>query len=84
MIRLFTSIVALGVIGAGVASACNDKPCDLDGNGFGGKLPDYAVFMGAFGTKVGDAKYNPKADIDGSGTVTTQDYSLLLKFCPLN
>jgi hypothetical protein len=48
---------------------CGD--IDHDGNV---DIDDYWMFVDAFGTCVGDPKYNPDADMDGDGCVTLVDY----------
>lgn len=49
-----------------------DGDGDLDGN-------DFAIFLAAFGCRVGDPKYLWEADIDDDGTVTLVDYQLWLQ-----
>jgi len=46
---------------------------DLDNDG-NVDLDDYWMFLDAFGTCVGDPKYNAAADMDGDGCVTLVDY----------
>ncbi len=46
---------------------------DLDGDG-DVDIDDYWAFVDAFGTCVGDPKYNPAADLDGDGCITLVDY----------
>jgi hypothetical protein len=48
---------------------CGDL--DHDGNV---DLDDYWILHDAFGTCVGDPKYNPAADMDGDGCITLLDY----------
>jgi hypothetical protein len=80
-------VAALALLVVGIAGAespqCSAKACDLDKNGVGSRLPDYAVFLAAFGSKRGELKFNPLADIDNSGTITTMDFAVFQKFCPL-
>jgi hypothetical protein len=83
---MVTAIGLFGLFGllfAGAAAACSDSACDLNKDGAGAKPADYVVFFTAFGSKVGEPKYNPAADLDNSGSVTAADYALLLKFCPI-
>lgn len=78
--------LAVAVLMAGVATsaraACSPA-CDLDGDGATGTPSDYGVFFGAFGKKAGERGFNAKADLDGDGAVAPNDWSLMLKFCPL-
>jgi hypothetical protein len=48
---------------------CGDLDADADVD-----LNDYWVFVAAFGTCVGNANYNPAADMDKDGCVTLVDY----------
>jgi hypothetical protein len=68
---------------ADVAAAACSPACDLNGDGLRATVQDYAVFLGAFGTKQGDAKFVAAADLDGNRSVTVADFGLLNKFCPL-
>lgn len=65
------------------STACVSAACDLNGDGVGAKLPDYAIFLAAFGSKKGDAKFNAAVDFDGSGSITTADFAIFQRFCPL-
>lgn len=54
------------------ACATPCKPtCKIDANEF--KI--------AFGSKTGDVRFNPDADFDNSGTITTADYAVFQQFC---
>ncbi len=70
------------------APTCSCVSCDLDGS----KTPnatvaDYAAWSAAFGSDFRVAssreRYNPLADFDRSGSVTTADWSVLVGCCPL-
>ena len=37
-------------------------------------IPDFLQFVNAFGSEVGDEKYQAKFDLDGSGTVDIPDF----------
>jgi hypothetical protein len=56
---------------------------DLDGDGAPGTPSDYGVFLGSFGKSKGQPGFNAQADLDSDGAVTSTDWSLLVKFCPL-
>jgi Ca2+-binding EF-hand superfamily protein len=50
-----------------------DGDGDLDGN-------DFAIFLAAFGHRLGDPEYNPNADMmDDDGIITLVDYQLWLE-----
>lgn len=57
-------------------------PCDFNNDGTV-SVNDYAAFFAAYGKKLGEPGYNPKADFDGNGTVSQGDFGILLKFCTL-
>lgn len=84
MTRLAIALAALVVFSAGasLAQQCS-LACDLDGDGATGTPADYGVFFASFGKAKGDPAYNAKADLDGDGSVTPSDWSLLTRFCPL-
>jgi len=86
--RLIIHIVALSIIlpavaYAGPAAECNKRACDLDRDGTGSRPGDYLAFFNSLGSSKSDTAYNSRADFDGDGAVTSEDYSVLLKFCPL-
>jgi len=56
----------------GIPDSC--EPCgDLDSDG-DVDLDDYWMFLDAFGSCIGQPKYNAAADLDGDGCVTLVDY----------
>jgi hypothetical protein len=67
--------LALAVLG------CKTDRCDLDENGTSWDDVDLAVFKAALGKSKGQPGYNARADVDKSGTVTTEDFGALLKLC---
>ena len=48
-------------------------PGDFDGNGRV-NIADFLVFIEAFGSRSGEAKYNAVMDIDGSGAIDVSDF----------
>jgi len=85
-IRLAVLLVALlgaGPVLAGQQAECNKRACDLDRDGHGSLLGDYAVMFASFGKTRGEPGFDPRADLDGDGAVTSTDFGLLQKFCPL-
>lgn len=82
MRSLVLAMVAL-IGSCSTAEAACSPACDLNGDGLRATTQDYAVMLGAFGTKQGDPKYAAAADLDGNRAVTVADWGLLNKFCPL-
>lgn len=84
MARLIVAFAALIVFAASAASAQQCSPaCDLNGDGTPASPGDYIALFGSLGKSPQDPSYVAAADLDGSGTVTSADFGLMLKFCPL-
>lgn len=83
MKTIITALLGSVLLVGAAHSICLSPACDFDGNGAPGRLPDYAIFLAAFGSKVGEAKYNPAVDFDSSGSITTADFAIMQRFCPL-
>lgn len=81
--RLLAIFASLIFVASAASAVCVSPRCDLDGDGAGAKLGDYAVFFAAYGTKKGQPKFNAIVDFDGSSTITTVDYAIFNGFCPL-
>lgn len=86
--HLLILLACHGVASAADAPTCSCISCDLDGS----KTPnatvaDYSVWARAFGSDFRVAstrdRYNPLADFDRSGSVTTADWAILSGCCPL-
>lgn len=83
-ILLVLALVLLALpVHAGVQSECSVRACDLDRDGHGSLLGDYGVLFAAFGKTKGEAGYDPRADLDADGGVTSTDFALMQRFCPL-
>jgi hypothetical protein len=70
------------LVASSVSAADCSIGCDLNGDGKFSNL-DYVAFYSAYNSKMGDARFNPRADFDASGTITPVDYGFMLRFCPL-
>lgn len=67
----------------GLSRAAGD--CDLDFDRSARvTVQDYAVFIGAFGTKFREVGFDNHADRDNNGAVTALDWGLMLSECPLS
>jgi len=82
LIFLLTFFVSTISVAQGV-----DRPeqCDLNGDGVASSIIDYQQFFAAF-TKTPDTPERSvrAADINHDGVVTTQDFQILMRECPLN
>jgi hypothetical protein len=56
-------------------------PCDLNEDGVAGGLADLATLLAAYGCSAGDTCYNPRADVDESGSVELSDLAWFLANC---
>ena len=56
--------------------------CDINGDGVSPVATDYGAFFASYNKRTGQAGFNQRADLDGNGTVTSADYSMLVRFCP--
>lgn len=88
MIRLgLQTLLGLAVIAAAAAAPAPAQQCspacDVNGDGVSPAATDYGAFFASYNKKTGDAGFNARADLDGNGSVTAADFSLLLRFCPL-
>ncbi len=82
MSKILISVFVIAM-SASVAKANCSPACDLNGDGARGTVLDYSAFLTSFGSKKGDAKFLPAADLDGNGSITAADWGTLNKFCPL-
>lgn len=76
------AILAFGCLADAYAQQCSPA-CDVNGDGVSPAATDYGAFFASFNKKTGDAGFNARADLDGNGAVTSADFGLLLRFCPL-
>jgi hypothetical protein len=82
MRKLLLGSISLGVIlflgfGTNAQAADCSRETDLNGDGSVDAL-DVAILQSSLGKSEGDEGYLAIADLDGTGTVTTADYGLLL------
>ena len=72
-------LVAIGLVFAGIAYAQTVADADFDGDGIVG-LGDFLLFVGKFGTRQGDGRYEAKYDLDGDGQVGGSDFLVFVGF----
>ena len=59
-------------------SFSNGGPGDADGDGMV-NIKDYNLIIGAFGSALGGAAYNDKADLNSDGMVNIKDYNIVIE-----
>lgn len=57
--------------------------CDINQDGTAGNHTDYIALLNSFGKTKGQAGFNPRADLDEDGGVTSTDWGLMARFCPM-
>ena len=77
---VFVTAAAVALFASGCAKL---RRCDLDRDWHASTQLDYFEFHQALVSNEGSSNWNPRADFDKNGTVTTIDYALLLERCPL-
>ena len=67
------------VAGIGFVHAQTAADADFDDDGIVG-VEDFLLFVGKFGTRQGDGKYEAKYDLDGDGQVGVSDFLVFVGF----
>lgn len=75
--------MGVAFVPAAHAQSCSAK-CDINGDGTRAGPGDYIALFSSLGKGKSDPAFIPAADLDDSGSVTSSDFGLLLKFCPLD
>lgn len=70
--------MTMKITGGTYIPSINQNPCDVNGDGKVNIL-DISIVAKAFGSKTGEAWYNPKADIDSNGVIDIRDMSKVAK-----
>lgn len=73
---LFAAALVLVAAGANAEASC--QQVDFNGDGVVDEA-DVEIFKTSLGKSAGQEGYIAAADLDGSGSVTTADYGLLLR-----
>ena len=74
-------LVAMGIVVSGIGFVYAQTAADADYNDDGVVgVDDFLLFVGKFGTRQGDGKYEAKYDLDGDGQVGVSDFLVFVGF----
>ena len=79
MNKMFVGVILVVVMALLIAPAFANKPGDINGDGKV-DLRDLIALANAWGSKPGDAKWNPNADLFPNGIIDIRDLVVLAHY----
>lgn len=74
---LFTAVVTFTMVGSAFSQTPTAADADFNNNGVV-DIPDFLLFIDAFGSQTGGAHYDEKFDLDGNGIIGIPDFLIFV------